>query len=62
MRYNYRVYTDENISKSTAIFAIPFSRKEDAIKYANSIPGGKKIYIEEWIFGKGWVAANIEGK
>ena len=59
MRKNYRVYTDENIAKSGSIFAISFSRKEDAIKYADSIPAGKRVYIEEWIFGKGWVAANI---
>lgn len=56
MRKNYRVYTDENIAKSGSIFAIPFSRKEDAIKYADSIPAGKKVYIEEWIFCKGWTA------
>lgn len=56
---NYRVYTDENITNSTTIFAVPFSRKDDAIKYAASIPEKKKVYIEKWIFGKGWVAINI---
>lgn len=58
MHHNYRVYTDENIINST-IFAVPFSKKDDALKYAASLPKEKKVHIEEWIFCEGWTAINI---